>query len=94
MDLVYKDYYVISADAYIDVLWLTVVKQEDTNHSKTSDSCLFEESEFHYLETYKGYTILKASLNPHNSEYVIQEFGFNTRWTNLKYCKKYINELY
>ena len=68
-------------------------KVENNNQSKTLNSGLFEESEFKYLETYKDYTILKASLNPHNSEYVIEERGFDTRWTSLKSCKKYINGL-
>lgn len=84
-------------------LWLKVEKTEydelsnkceDDNHYKilSYSLFLFEESKFKYLETYKHYTILKASLNPHNSEYIIKELGFNVRWASLIYCKKYIRE--
>ena len=86
-----------ASNAYEDILCYELYelsnKVETTNQSKTLNSGLFEESEFKYLETYKDYTILKASLNPHNSEYVIEERGFDTRWTSLKSCKKYINGL-
>ena len=55
-----------------------------------SDSTRFRKDEFKELKTYKGYTILKASLNPHNSQYCIKELGYQLRWENLKYCENYI----
>lgn len=85
-----------ASNAYEDILCYELYelsnKDEENNPSKPLPSGLFKESEFKYLETYKDYTILKASLNPHNSEYVIKEFGFDTRWTSLNYCKKYIRD--
>lgn len=103
----YGDYNVIGIEACDDgiydysTLWLKVEKPEDAELSNKDDDdnpyrilkyTLFAENEFRYLETYQHYTILKANLNPHNSEYVIKEIGFNTRWDSLIYCKKYINE--
>lgn len=74
------------------VLWLTIEKPVDDDPYRILDYAIFEKSMFEYLETYKHYTILKASINPHNSEYVIQELGFETVWSSLAYCKKYIKE--
>ena len=71
---------------------MLVEKPVDDNPYRILDYAIFENSMFEYLETYKHYTILKASINPHNSEYVIQELGFETRWSSLAYCKKYIKE--
>lgn len=88
----YKDYNVIGVETYLDVLWLNVEKPVDDNPYRILDYAIFEKSMFEYLETYKHYTILKASINPHNSEYVIQELGFETVWSSLAYCKKYIKE--
>ena len=62
------------------------------NPYKIQSYKIFKVSDFIYLETYKNYNIFKASLNPHNSEYIIHELGFNTRWGSLNYCKKYIRE--
>jgi hypothetical protein len=73
-------------------LWLKAEKPVDDNPYRISDRVIFEVSWFEYLETYKHYTILKASLNPHNSEYVVKELGFEIRWSSLAYCKKYIKE--
>ena len=73
-------------------IWIKAEKQVDNNPYRILDRALFEESWFEYLETYRHYTILKASLNPHNSEYVIKELGFKIRWSSLTYCKKYIKE--
>lgn len=50
----------------------------------------FEKSEFEFFTTYKGYTILQASLNPHNSQYCVQEFGYDIRFESLQHCKLYI----
>lgn len=92
------DYNVIGIEALDNgeydyaTVWLKVEKPVDDNPYRISDYAIFETSWFEYLETYKHYTILKASLNPHNSEYVIQELGFKTRWSSLTYCKKYIKE--
>ena len=94
----YGDYIVIGIEAWnkgiydYATLWLKVEEPTEDNTYVILDYALFEESEFSYLETYKNYTILKASLNQHNSEYVIKELGFNTRWASLTYCKKYIKE--
>ena len=94
----YGDYNVIGIEACDNdiydnaTLWLKVEKPAEENPYRILGYALFEESEFKYLETYKNYTILKASLNPHNSEYVIKELGFDTRWGSLIYCKKYINK--
>lgn len=94
----YGDYTVIGIEALDNgqydyaTVWLKVEKPVDDNPYRISDYAIFEMSRFEYLETYKHYTILKASLNPHNSEYVIQELGFETRWASLTYCKKYIKE--
>lgn len=93
----YGDYNVIviyaldGFDEY-DVIWLKVKKPLDDNPYSIIKHHLFKGEDFNYLETYKHYTILKASLNPHNSEYVIVELGFETRWGSLAYCKKYIRE--
>jgi len=62
------------------------------NPYKIQSYKIFKEHKFIYLETYKGYNIFRASLNPHNSEYIIHELGFDTRWGSLNYCKKYIRE--
>lgn len=94
----YCDYNVIRIEAWdngvydYSVLWLKVEKPVDDNPYRILDYAIFEKSMFEYLETYKHYTILKASINPHNSEYVIQELGFETVWSSLAYCKKYIKE--
>lgn len=74
------------------IIWLKVKKPLDDNPYRILNHTLFKGEDFNYLETYKHYTILKASLNPHNSEYVIVELGFETRWSSLTYCKKYIRE--
>jgi len=70
---------------------LPLNKKED-NPYRIQSYKIFKEDEFIYLETYKGYNIFRASLNPHNSEYIIHELGFDTRWSSLNYCKKYIRE--
>ena len=93
----YGDYNVIVIEASFGVgeyavLWLKVEKPLDNNPYKILNHPLFKGEDFNYLETYKHYTILKASLNAHNSEYVIVELGFETRWSSLTYCKKYIRE--
>lgn len=93
----YGDYNVIviyaSSGACGDaIIWLKVKKPLDDNPYRILNHPLFKGEDFNYLETYKHYTILKASLNPHNSEYVIVELGFETRWSSLTYCKKYIRE--
>jgi hypothetical protein len=94
----YGDYSVIGIAALdngvydYSTLWLKAEKPVDDNPYRISDHAIFEVSRFEYLETYKHYTILKASLNPHNSEYVVKELGFEIRWSSLAYCKKYIKE--
>lgn len=51
---------------------------------------IFDKEEFEHFSKYKGYDILKASLNPHNSEYAIQQLGLSIRFTSMNACKKYI----
>lgn len=51
----------------------------------------FELKDFKSFCSYKGYNILKASLNPHNSQYRIQELDCDIRWDSLKDCKAYIS---
>lgn len=94
----YGDYNVIGIASWdngiydYSTLWLKAEKPVDDDPYRILDYAIFEKSMFEYLETYKHYTILKASINPHNSEYVIQELGFEPVWSSLAYCKKYIKE--
>ena len=64
---------------------------EKTDLIKNKKDFIFKESKFKMFNTYKGYNILKASLNPHNSEYAIQQLGLSTRFSSINDCKKYIN---
>lgn len=66
-------------------------KKDYTPYIANEGVGVFDEDEFDEVYSYyRGYTILKASLNPHNSEYCIQELGFKKRWNSFEKCKKYI----
>lgn len=79
---------------------VTVINKDDFEegfrHSKVAhkiikkENQLFSKDKFKYFSTYKGYRILQASLNPHNSEYCVEELGLDTRWSSLNDCKEYI----
>lgn len=70
--------------------------EEGFRHSKAAhkiikkEDHIFRKNDFKYFSIYKGHRILQASLNPHNSEYCVEELGLDIRWSSLKDCKKYI----
>ena len=63
---------------------------EKTDLIRNKEDFIFDEDEFELFSKYKGYDILQASLNPHNSEYAIQQLGLSVRFSSLNNCKKYI----
>ena len=73
--------------------YIAEAERREIPYTTNNQDFIFKKDEFKFFCRYKNFTILQASLNPHNSEYCIEEIGLHQRWSNLKKCKDYIKLL-